>query len=120
MWLCLVLLGAVGLATGYWYFVPSQIGRVNVTCRYMGYACEDALQYQIVEFANSEKKYKFLLNKDIKVVFVSSDLEKRIKKQTEKFVIGYKYYFSGRLIFSRKDKYFLMIETAKAIKRFKE
>ncbi|MBP6432600.1 MAG: hypothetical protein KA319_12610 [Ferruginibacter sp.] len=81
--------------------------KVKIRCYYMAYACGDCFaNYKVKEILEGENHVKGkLLDRDVKVVFKSKELESKVDSMTKRCAICYDYYFEGRLIYQPKEEY---------------
>jgi hypothetical protein len=107
-----VIISTVLLATivifgirGYRQTVSS---KAKIKCWYMAYACGECWpQYRIKDvFSVSNVTKKELLNKDVRVIFKSEKLEKKIDSLTYKCVVCYDFYIEGELSYIPAKKYY--------------
>jgi len=81
--------------------------KIKITSHYIGYACgECAAKYQIKKVIGTSKDVKEnLVNRDIKLIFSSKELENKIDSIVEKCAICYDYTLDGYLIYQPEKDY---------------
>lgn len=118
-----ILLLSTLIFNGFCY-CTSPTYKVKVKCRYMAYACGECepkhridTVLKVVEGKLDKRK---VVDQDVKVIFRSSEQERRIDSQVQKCAICYDFYIDGDLKFlSLKGYYTLDVDTCIVKLRFK-
>lgn len=103
------------LAIVFFFSNRKNIGdEITIRTNYTMYACGECYpQHRIKEIINPKQGFEFLLDKEINIIYSSRKQEDSIKKATEKCIICYQFFFTGKVIFSEKNGYVFKAKSAK-------